>query len=186
MTSKVDLRLIMKKKIFDQKALERRKKSTIIQKELFSLDEFIASNVVMLYVSKGTKEVETGPIIKKAINEGKKVLLPVTSVREKNIRPVLLKNLKHRLKKGSYGIYEPVESKQDNPIDVKDIDLVIVPGIAFDRDNNRLGRGKGYYDRFLKTLDDLTPKIGLCFDFQMFDSIPTTKNDFSLTKVITN
>jgi len=186
MSSKVLLRKKMKKMLKSQKRSERRKKSRVIQKKLFTQKEFLASDCVMLYVSKGTDEVETGPIIKKALCMGKKVVLPVTLEREKMIRPVRFKNFKQGLRKTSYGIYEPKESKSERPIRIKDIDLVIVPGLAFDKKNNRLGRGCGYYDRFLKRLPKDTPKIGLGFRFQVFKDIPTTGRDTSLTRVITN
>jgi len=180
------LRKRMKQRLNSQKTSERRKRSRTIQKKVFSQKEFLASRCVMLYVSRETGEVETGPIIKKALLMGKKVVLPVTLVRERRIKPVCLKNLRGTLKKGPYGIYEPKKSKHTRPIGIKDIDLVIVPGLAFDRKNNRLGHGQGYYDRFLKDLPKDTPKIGLGFRFQLFEKIPATRDDASLTKVIVN
>ncbi|MFH1782938.1 MAG: 5-formyltetrahydrofolate cyclo-ligase [Candidatus Omnitrophota bacterium] len=187
MNKKEKIRLEMKNRLNNQTVLERRKKSTLIQKKLFSKFEFKTSKCIMLYVSKGTGEVETAPIIKKAIKEGKKIVLPITLVKEKRLKPVLFDDSRDSLKKSSYGVYEPIRQKQDiRPVKLKDIDLVIVPGLAFDKKNNRLGRGKGYYDNFLKNLDEDTPKIGLGFDFQVLRKIPTTKNDFSLTKVIHN
>jgi len=184
MNEKEVLRKKMKRKLRSQKQQERKSKSKIIQRRLFTQKEFLSSKCVMLYVSKGTDEVKTDPIIKKALCMGKKVILPVTSVREKNIKPVRFKGFNQSLKKGSYGIYEPKGPRR--PIRIKGIDLVIVPGLAFDRKNNRLGRGGGYYDRFLKRLPKDTPKIGLGFRFQLFKAIPTTGKDVSLTRVITN
>ncbi len=186
MNKKEILRKKMKKMLKSQKQSERRNKSTTIQKKLFKQKEFLTSKCVMLYVSKGTDEVETGSIIKKALYMGKKVVLPVTLEREKKMKPVRFKNFKQGFKKGSYGIYEPKESKSERPIRIKNIDLVIVPGLAFDKKNNRLGRGCGYYDRFLKKLPKDTPKIGLGFRFQLFKIVPTTGRDTSLTRVITN
>ena len=186
MKDKEVLRKQMKQKIGSQKKEERRRKSRIIQNKLFSQKEFLASKCTMLYVSKGTGEVETGPIIKKAFSLGKKVVLPVTMVREKRMKPVRLRDFEHDLRKGPYGIYEPKESKSRKAVRIKDIDLVIVPGLAFDRKNNRLGHGKGYYDCFLRRLPERTPKIGLGFRFQLLKNIPTTGTDFSLTKIITN
>jgi 5-formyltetrahydrofolate cyclo-ligase len=61
---------------------------------------------------------------------------------------------------------------------------VIVPGIAFDRKGNHLGRGKGYYDRFLEKLLPQTPTIGLAFDFQILPSLPATKTDIAVDRVI--
>jgi 5-formyltetrahydrofolate cyclo-ligase len=186
MYEKEVLRKEIKKKINNQDQSERRKRSKIIQERLFTLREFLESKCIMLYVSKGTGEVETRPIIKKALCMGKKVLLPVTFVRGKRIKPVQIKNNKMHLIKGLYGIYEPWESKKKRPVTKKEIDLVVVPGLAFDKANNRLGRGSGYYDRFLKLLPKSTPKIGLSFRFQLLNRVPTQKNDFPLTKVLTD
>ena len=186
MIVKEELRKKMRQRLNRQKGSERSKNSRVIEEKLLSEKEFLTSKRVMLYVSKGTGEVETGRIIKKALNMGKEVVLPVISVREKKIRPVRFKDLKQGLKKGLYGIYEPEGSKSQGRLRIKGIDLVIVPGLAFDRKNDRLGHGKGYYDSFLKTLPKDTPKIGLGFRFQLLKKIPTTQHDISLTKVITN
>ena len=67
---------------------------------------------------------------------------------------------------------------------MKDIDAVIVPGLAFDRLNNRLGRGAGYYDRFLSTLPKNVTTVGLAFDFQLTESLPTEAHDVRLQQVI--
>jgi len=68
-----------------------------------------------------------------------------------------------------------------------DIDLVIVPGVAFDADKNRLGRGGGYYDRFLSTLPAATPTIGLAFDFQFIPAVPHhAGRDIAVSRVIVN
>jgi 5-formyltetrahydrofolate cyclo-ligase len=186
METKLLLREKMRVKIKTQKRSERRKGSTIIQSKIFSCKDFLDAKCIMFYVSKGTGEVETGPIIKKALKMGKRVALPVTVVRERTIKPVYVKNAGEPLKKGPYGIYEPVVSKDKRPVRLKDIDLVIVPGLAFDERNNRLGRGQGYYDNFLKYLPCDTPKIGLGFRFQLFKKIPATKKDIPLTGVITD
>ena len=186
MNKKEALRKRMRQRLKCQKQSERRNKSRIIQNRVFAQEEFLRSRCIMLYVSKGTGEVETVPIIKKALLMGKSVVLPVTMVRAKGIKPVCLKDIEHGLKKGPYGIYEPKESKSRKTVRIKDIDLVIVPGLAFDEKNNRIGRGQGYYDRFLKRLPRDTSKIGLGFRFQLLKNIPTTGRDFPLTRVITN
>ena len=140
----------------------------------------------MLYVSKETGEVETGPIIKKALKMGKKVVLPVTLVRDRDIKPVYLKDI-NSLGKGPYGIYEPRGPLNKKPAALKDIDLVIVPGVAFDKKNNRVGRGKGYYDNFLRRFPKNRPNnIGLGFRFQLLNKVPATKKDIPLASVITD
>jgi len=185
METKEALRKKMKTKIRSQKGSERRQRSKTIHKKLFLNEDFLKSKCVMLYCSKGTGEVETGSIIKKALKMGKKVVLPVTLVRDRDIKPVYLKDIR-RLEKGPYGIYEPEGSPNKKPAALKDIDLVIVPGIAFDKSNNRVGRGKGYYDNFLRRLPKGKPNIGLGFRFQLLDKVPTTKRDIPLASVITD
>ena len=85
------------------------------------------------------------------------------------------------LKKGPYGVAEPVISRFIRP---EDLDLVITPGVAFDKKGNRLGRGKGYYDRFLSKLPKDTPSIGLAFRLQILPAVPTTFHDVSVKKVL--
>ena len=185
MEAKKFVRKKMKIKIKSQKGSERRQRSRVVCKKLFLNEDFLKSRCVMLYCSKGTGEVETGPIIKKAIKMGKKVVLPVTLVKERDIKPVYLRDIK-KFGKGPYGIYEPNGPLNKTPAELKNIDLVIVPGLAFDRKNNRIGRGKGYYDNFLKHFPRGKSKIGLGFRFQLLDKVPATKKDVPLTGVITD
>jgi len=77
------------------------------------------------------------------------------------------------------GIMEP---EGDDFIEYKKVDLIIVPGVAFDRNKNRLGRGRGYYDRFLSKLK--SPKIGICFEFQLLDNIPNDENDIKMDYIV--
>lgn len=84
------------------------------------------------------------------------------------------------LRKGAYGISEPNGCTLTN---LHEIDLVLVPGVAFDREGHRLGRGKGYYDRLLPQLR--ARKIGVCFPFQLLDSLPVEPFDVSMDEVIT-
>jgi len=82
-------------------------------------------------------------------------------------------------KKSSLGVFEPNgESLKDH----SEIDIIIVPGVAFDRKMNRMGRGKGYYDRFLAGFK--AKKIGICFDYQLFDDIPCDRNDIKMDIII--
>ena len=80
---------------------------------------------------------------------------------------------------GDFNILEP----QNEPY-TGDFDLIIVPGVAFDRKGNRIGRGRGYYDRFLCQHLDVK-RIGICFDFQLVDEVPTEPLDIKMDEVIT-
>jgi len=84
---------------------------------------------------------------------------------------------------GGYGILEP---KNPRAIDTNLLDCVLVPGIAFDRGGHRLGRGRGYYDRFLATLPCRVTRYGLAFDIQMFDHVPATASDVKVDRVFVN
>lgn len=161
-----------------QKEEERNKKSKIIKERLFKTPEFIKAEIVMFYIAFGG-EVNTKEMIEEAQKLGKIVAVPVC-IKNRIIRPCRLDS-NIRLKKGPYGISEPAIKRF---IDIKDLDLVVVPGVAFDRKGSRLGRGKGYYDYFLNKLPKKVASVGLAFDFQTLPFIPATKTDVSVKRVI--
>ena len=121
-------------------------------------------------------EVQTSGIIEEWCNK-KRIALPVIHGNDICFHAF---TGKENMKKGVFEIQEPT-SVDTIPHD--NIDLFIVPGVAFDRNCNRIGRGKGYYDRYLTGINK--PMIGICFDFQLIDSIPTEKHDVKMTMVIT-
>ena len=85
-----------------------------------------------------------------------------------------------RLELGSFHIEEPTG---DDVVDVDDIELMVIPAVAFDRKGNRLGRGKGFYDRLLST--SKATKIGVGYEFQLFDDLPSEPHDVAMDMVIT-
>jgi len=122
-------------------------------------------------------EVETADFIEKWAGV-KTIFLPVVEGNDLNLHPY---KGKHSLQCGAFGIMEP---EREEPCSMEQIDLMIVPGIAFDRQCNRLGRGKGYYDRLLTTLS--IPKIGLCYNFQLVDEIPMESFDIPMDIIVTD
>lgn len=157
---------------------DRKRKSRVIKTRLFRTRIFRKAKVVMFYLSFGG-EVNTEQMIKEAKKLGKIIAVPVCK-NYRIIKPCLL-TAKSKLKKGTYGNLEPTVK---NFIDLKNLDLVIVPGVAFDKKGNRLGRGKGCYDYFLKKLPPKIPSIGLAYNFQILPSIPTTKTDITVDRII--
>ena len=134
---------------------------------------FVEAKTVMLYSSL-PDEVQTHDFLTKWRNE-KKIILP-TVVGDDIIPVELSKETDFAI--GDFNILEP----QNEPYK-GGYDLIVVPGVAFDRKGNRIGRGKGYYDRFLcKHLD--VKRIGICFDFQLVDEVPTEDNDIRMDEVI--
>ncbi len=139
------------------------------------LPEFKAAETILIYWAT-PDELPTQAFISAWCAE-KQIFLP--SIKGEKM---VLKRYNHdgKLVQKSLGIWEPNLSES---YDGK-IDLVIVPGIAFDHTKNRLGRGKGYYDRFFKKYKPL--KIGVGFDFQLLDSVPVAKHDIKMDKIITS
>jgi len=144
--------------------------------QLRALPEMTICSTIMTYVDFG-KEVRTVSLISELFNQRKHVVVPFCENGE--IQLFRLKNLKE-LAPGYYGILEPkIELRRQSEcrVQLKELSLILVPGIAFDSQGGRLGRGEGFYDRFLKKIPENVLKIGLSFDWQMFDSIPMTEND---------
>lgn len=133
--------------------------------------------VVMLY-SALPDEVPTQKLFDEFLAQGKTVLLPrVVSDTDMELRRY---TGRHDLQEGAYGIMEPTGELFT---DYDAIDVAIIPGMAFDSDGHRLGRGKGYYDRFLSRVPSLY-KIGLCFSWQMVDYVPYDEHDIMMDEVI--
>jgi 5-formyltetrahydrofolate cyclo-ligase len=162
-----------------QKEEERLKKSEIIKNKLFRLKVFKKAKRIMFYLAYDG-EVETKEMIKEAMEEGKIIAVPVCKVKERKIIPCKI-GPQTKFKKGPYGIKEPCKKI---PLPLKELDLVIVPGVAFDKKGRRLGRGKGYYDYFLKNLPKKTTTIGLAFDFQIVSRLPILSHDMPVKRVL--
>jgi 5-formyltetrahydrofolate cyclo-ligase len=162
-----------------QKEEERRRKIRVIKKKLLKEKSFRKAKKIMFYIALGG-EVDTASMIREALKLGKIVALPVCQKNRAALRPCLLDDHRH-LRRGPYGVLEPAARRY---IDGRELDLVIAPGVAFDRKGNRLGRGKGYYDRFLESIPKDTPSIGLAFDLQVLPQIPTSAHDKRVKKLI--
>ena len=123
-------------------------------------------------------EVDVRPLIKEAFSIGKQVLLPVCKGDELELH---IYEGEASLAKGVYGIMEP-KGSLFAPEHYPDIQLAVIPGMAFDRAGHRLGRGKGYYDRLLPKLTKARLQ-GICFPFQLIDEVPTDVHDISVHEV---
>lgn len=137
---------------------------------------FRAANTILLYHSL-KDEVDTHAFIRKWSRE-KRILLPVVTGDDLELR---LYTGPEDLAVGAYGIEEPTGALFT---DYSAIGLIVVPGVAFDRNGNRLGRGKGYYDRLLPRIPSAY-KIGICFPFQVVDEVPAEPFDIRMDEIIT-
>lgn len=136
------------------------------------------AKVVLLYMSLAD-EVDTKMLREIAISEGKTVLLPTCVGDDLVLR---IYEGENRMKAGAYGIMEPTGSVYEEDR-YGDIDLAIIPGMAFDKDGGRLGRGRGFYDRLLPKLGGCR-KMGICWDFQLVDNVPKEEHDVAMDLII--
>ncbi len=175
--TKRSIRNTMLLRLKEQKEDVRNRKSTRIREKLFRTSLFKKAKIIMFYIALNG-EVETREMIKEAQNLGKIAVVPVC--KDRDLIACVLDD-KAKLQKGPYGVWEPVNKK---PFNLGLLDLVVVPGLAFDKKGCRLGRGKGYYDRFLTNIPKKTASIGTAFDFQIIPSVPTTPRDVNVQKII--
>ena len=137
------------------------------------------AKMILMYYSL-PDEVNTHQYIDYLLALGKKVLLPEVIDGENMV--IREYTGKHDLKEGAFHIMEPIGSLFPEE-KYQEIHLAIIPGMAFDQQGNRLGRGKGYYDRFLQKIPQAY-KIGICFPFQLVDEIPTEETDIKMDEIM--
>lgn len=159
------------------------KNSSIITEKLLSLDFIKNAKNIMLYLD-FNNEVQTDEMINKLMSLKKNVYAPITLKEDRKLIPSQIIDLQSSIKIGAYGIREPKEDCCPK-IDVHDIDVVIVPAVAYDKDCYRLGYGGGFYDRFLNELRDDAITVGIAFDLQIFESVPKEDHDAQLNYIIT-
>lgn len=161
-------------------AQEIREKSKIIHEKLFALPEFVKAKTVCLFMSFGS-EVHTQEVIEYCFGHGKKVVIPAMAGSMGELVPAEFLGF-DKLKEVAFGIKEPHPVKK---VPIEEIDLVVAPGIAFDEQFNRIGFGKGYYDKFLSKFPSNVPIVAIAFDFQVLLQIPTEAHDKKMSKIIT-
>jgi 5-formyltetrahydrofolate cyclo-ligase len=165
----------------DQSEVERLSEKII--DTVLKLPVFKRAETVMVYLN-FKNEVDSLKMIEESYKAGKKVVIPYCTKETMEIIPSELNDIETEIVKGKNGY---LQTKKDcvKPVPIEDIDLIVVPGIAFDKRCYRLGFGAGYYDRFLRKLNFEKPTIGLCYDFQIIHSIPVEEHDVPLDFVIT-
>lgn len=164
--------LTQKRRIMKKEEVEEA--SRAIRERLVNLPEWQDAKVVLCYYPIHN-EVDIRPLLEE-FREQKTLLLPVAHRRSMEVRPYAGHD---DLKAGRYGIPQPQTAAYDGKID-----LIIVPGVAFDKHLHRLGRGGGYYDRFLRHYHRV-PKVAIGYDFQIVKEVPTTFLDEKVSKIIT-
>jgi len=164
---------------------EKNKKDTIIKEKFLDSDYYKKSKNIFIYISYGS-EINTKEIINIALNEGKSVFVPRTVFETKAMDAVKINSLDN-MKKVKYGALEP--SEEEPYISPDDLDVIVVPGVAFDRDGGRTGYGAGFYHRYFKKISKdrakKIKKVALAYDFQLINNIPMNDKDVRIDCIIT-
>lgn len=180
--NKKELRNLQKAKRNAMSEENKKNYDKIIFEKVITSKEYLKAKAIFIFVSY-QKEVDTHKIIDYSLKCGKIVCVPRVISKEAGMDAVRIESLDD-LESGAYGIPEP--KKSIPPYDKKKIDLIFLPGLAFDDKGGRIGYGGGFYDRFLNEINETVPKIGLGYSFQMVEEVPTDKYDIKIDKVILN
>lgn len=162
---------------------KKRQKDRLIMDKVFSLLEFQRARTIFYFAS-FRSEVSTLPHIKEAFRQGKRIFLPKVDNLKKRLKIYEILDLEE-IKPGFMGIPEP-EVSADRERNINEVDLVIMPGVAFDPQGNRLGYGAGYYDKLLSSLKRIIPLIAIAFDEQILESLPSEGHDVKIHMIVTD
>jgi 5-formyltetrahydrofolate cyclo-ligase len=158
-------------------------KSAVIVDRLLMLDEYLDASCIMIYLD-CRSEVQTGGLVVRALADGKRVAVPVTDKANRLLTPSLIADFPGDLQPGPWGIPEP-KPQAVRPLDPTVLDIVIAPGIGFDKSGYRIGYGYGYYDRFLRRTGQKTIHVGLAFELQLRPNVYPGPHDVPVHYILT-
>ena len=163
---------------------EHKEKSARIAEKLFETEEYKKAQTVLMYAATKT-EVQTEECIKKMLSKGKRVVLPYCYPKSTEMGIAEIKDFSTDVRVGEYKMLEPVDEIRNNFLK-SDIQLVVCPGVGFDKNGARLGRGKGCYDAFTKELKEKAPIVGFAYQCQMLnEDLPFDYHDIPMDMIVT-
>jgi 5-formyltetrahydrofolate cyclo-ligase len=161
---------------------QRSERSRKACRNLASTEQFQGASTIMMFLSL-PHEVDTSEAILHAWQLGKAVAVPKISWQQRHMIPVQINSLETGLSTGASGLKNPVAGL---PVPFEEIDLVVTPGLGFDKKGNRLGRGGSYYDRFFANEELKAARCGFGFAEQLIDSVPVTEHDEPVEILVTD
>ena len=181
---KVQLRRRLQKSMIEMTDRQRSEKSRRACQNLISTPQFLEASTIMMYLPL-PNEADISETILHAWQLRKTVVVPKISWQQRHMIPVQISSLETgtELSIGASGLRNPVTGV---PIPFEQINLVVAPGLGFDRHGNRLGRGGSYYDRFFANDELKTVKCGFAFEEQVTDSVPVTEHDVPMDFLVTD
>lgn len=180
---KQNLRKTMRQKRSALEKTQAEAMNQIIYERVFQHESLSGADHILAYLS-FRSEIDTRPLIDRWLKEKRRVYVPVMQPETRTILPVRIFEGYRMLPVNDYGIQEP-DLVGAEILDVEALDLVIVPGLAFDSRGYRLGYGGGYYDRMLPELRKGARTLALCYDFQIVESVPIGPYDQSVQTILT-
>ncbi|MEI6737756.1 MAG: 5-formyltetrahydrofolate cyclo-ligase [Pseudomonadota bacterium] len=159
----------------------RERETAVCVEALLATSEYQNANNILVTMSFGS-EIETQEIIKRAFADGKRIALPRVSKKSNDLLLFWI-DTNMLLERSAWGIDEP--ALESPPAMLAEIDFVLVPGLAFDQVGNRLGYGRGYYDRLQKKLRPHALRVAMAFDCQCVDVVPTSTTDEKIDVIVT-
>ena len=166
-----------------QSSRDIEKKSGDIRRKLFTFVPFCQAETILFYLAI-KDEVQTEKMIEESLQKGKRVAAPLIDWQRKKILPSEIKDLTKDIEISVFKIPQP-KNNLYSPFSPVNIDIVIVPGVVFDRKGNRLGFGGGFYDRFLGKLSNRTKLVALAFELQLVDNVSSQSYDIAVDYLIT-
>ena len=177
---KQDIRRIIKTKREELNKDLKMQLDESIKNRFIESKYFKESNIIFIYVNMDS-EINTIEIIKEALIRGKRIAVPKVLPVEKEMVALEIKSLLDLNESGSYGILEPGMDKNDVS---EEVDLVVLPGLAFEENGYRIGYGGGFYDKFLNKHQDIN-KVALCYNFQIISNMPKDDYDQRVDVIMT-
>lgn len=182
--TKLDLRTTLKAALVDIPPASRIALSNQLTKHLLNSTLYQSSATTILAYAALPTEISLDPFITTALANGKRICIPQIDWASKSMRPAQINNLDTDLETGRYAVRTPHNGCP--VVDTKKIDLILIPGLAFDTQGRRLGRGAGFYDRMIDSLPSPRPLlVGVCFANQIVETVPTEPHDHPMDRVIT-
>lgn len=183
MLSKKEFRNFVNEKRDKLSQVEKYNSDNIIFQKVINHKAYIEAEIIFIYVSY-KNEVHTHDIIKHGLSDGKVLCVPKIISLKDGMLAMRIYSF-DELKESRYGILEP-KYVENNIISPEKIDLLLMPGVAFDHEGGRVGYGGGFYDRFLRGVRKDAVKAALAYSFQIFDKVPMDESDMRVDEVITD
>lgn len=166
----------------EQRPSDRALWDDIIFSKFTGGSDYREAKVIFIFVS-FRSEVDTHRIIRKALEDGKVVGVPKVASKAEGMKVFRIDRMED-LEAGYFGVLEPKEGCPEIPSG--DIDLIVMPGAAFDREGGRMGYGQGFYDRYIAEAGREIRKVALAYRMQVMDKVPMDENDMRVDDIITN